>query len=308
MLSRIAESLFWIGRYVERADDTARILDVQTQLLVEDPWVDERHAPAAPCCAIMGADDRPTSGVDTGERAATGWPSTPTSPTLDRRRASAAARENARRARETLSTELWESLNTTYRDRRAGPLPGDADRTVAFRWVRERAAMINGTRRRDDEPRRGLAVPRARPLARARGHDRPAGRHLGAQPGTPRRVDARCCAPAAPTSRTCAPTAGWRPSRAAAEFLLLDRLFPRSVVHALSRAEQCLANLEASGQPGRLPGRGAAAARPGPRRARVPLASPTSSPTCPARWSGCSAPAPRRATPSRTATSRTPWR
>ena len=27
MLSRIAESLFWIGRYVERADDTARILD-----------------------------------------------------------------------------------------------------------------------------------------------------------------------------------------------------------------------------------------------------------------------------------------
>lgn len=29
MLSRIAESLFWIGRYVERAEDTARILDVQ---------------------------------------------------------------------------------------------------------------------------------------------------------------------------------------------------------------------------------------------------------------------------------------
>ncbi len=41
MLSRIAESLFWIGRYVERADVTARILDVQTQLLVEDPFVQE---------------------------------------------------------------------------------------------------------------------------------------------------------------------------------------------------------------------------------------------------------------------------
>ena len=27
MLSRIAESLFWIGRYVERAEDTARILE-----------------------------------------------------------------------------------------------------------------------------------------------------------------------------------------------------------------------------------------------------------------------------------------
>ena len=35
--------------------------------------------------------------------------------------------------------------------------------------------------------------------------------------------------------------------REAAEFLLLDRLFPRSIVHALTRAEQCLANLEATG-------------------------------------------------------------
>jgi uncharacterized alpha-E superfamily protein len=29
VLSRIAESLYWIGRYLERAEDTARILDVQ---------------------------------------------------------------------------------------------------------------------------------------------------------------------------------------------------------------------------------------------------------------------------------------
>ena len=36
--------------------------------------------------------------------------------------------------------------------------------------------------------------------------------------------------------------------RAAAEFLLLDRLFPRSVVFSLNRAEQCLENLESSGQ------------------------------------------------------------
>lgn len=37
MLSRIAESLFWIGRYIERSDGTARILDVHLQLLLEDP-------------------------------------------------------------------------------------------------------------------------------------------------------------------------------------------------------------------------------------------------------------------------------
>ena len=39
MLSRIAESMFWIGRYVERAEDTARILDVQTQLILEDATI-----------------------------------------------------------------------------------------------------------------------------------------------------------------------------------------------------------------------------------------------------------------------------
>ena len=41
MLSRIAESMFWIGRYVERAEDTARILEVQTQMILEDPSIHE---------------------------------------------------------------------------------------------------------------------------------------------------------------------------------------------------------------------------------------------------------------------------
>ena len=37
MLARNAESLYWIGRYVERADDTARILDVNYHMLLEQP-------------------------------------------------------------------------------------------------------------------------------------------------------------------------------------------------------------------------------------------------------------------------------
>ena len=40
MLARNAESLYWIGRYVERADDTARILDVTVHQLLEDSSVD----------------------------------------------------------------------------------------------------------------------------------------------------------------------------------------------------------------------------------------------------------------------------
>ena len=56
MLSRIAESLYWIGRYVERAEDTARLLDVHYHLLLEDRRADE----AAVCRALldaMGADE-----------------------------------------------------------------------------------------------------------------------------------------------------------------------------------------------------------------------------------------------------------
>ena len=37
MLSRIADSIFWIGRYMERADNTARILDVNYHMLLEQP-------------------------------------------------------------------------------------------------------------------------------------------------------------------------------------------------------------------------------------------------------------------------------
>src|SRR3954468_13796172 len=49
VLSRIAESLFWIGRYIERSDGTARILDVHLQLLLEDPWIEEDLA----CRALL---------------------------------------------------------------------------------------------------------------------------------------------------------------------------------------------------------------------------------------------------------------
>jgi uncharacterized alpha-E superfamily protein len=36
MLSRIADSLFWMARYMERAEDTARILDVNYHMMIEE--------------------------------------------------------------------------------------------------------------------------------------------------------------------------------------------------------------------------------------------------------------------------------
>ena len=55
MLARNAESLYWIGRYVERADDTARILDVSVHQLLEDATVDTDRA-ARTLLGVLGCD------------------------------------------------------------------------------------------------------------------------------------------------------------------------------------------------------------------------------------------------------------
>ena len=55
MLSRIAGSLFWIGRYLERAENISRILEVKLQQFLEDPTVDERAASSS-LLGAMGLD------------------------------------------------------------------------------------------------------------------------------------------------------------------------------------------------------------------------------------------------------------
>ena len=57
MLSRIADSLFWIGRYIERADGTARMVDVLRLSLIEDPGQDENYTSWMLLGGIMGLDD-----------------------------------------------------------------------------------------------------------------------------------------------------------------------------------------------------------------------------------------------------------
>ena len=55
MLSRIAESMFWIGRYVERSEDTARLLQTHLRLLVEDSSAAEVDA-CRNLLALMNVD------------------------------------------------------------------------------------------------------------------------------------------------------------------------------------------------------------------------------------------------------------
>lgn len=241
MLSRIAESMFWIGRYVERAEDTARILDVQTQLLLEDATIDE-DSTCRGLLSIMGVEDEPTSAVNVAmvlDQLAYDV----TSP-VSIASALAAARESARRARETLSVPMWEAINTTYRAIPSGHFHAQRPPAV-FQWVRERAALINGTADATmtrDEGWHFLMLGRC--VERADMTSRLVASASLSQ-GAPWTSTLRACGAYEAFLRTYR---GMETERGAAEFLLLDRLFPRSVVFSLNRAEQCLDNLESSGQ------------------------------------------------------------
>ncbi|QCR20339.1 alpha-E domain-containing protein [Agrococcus sp. SGAir0287] len=238
MLSRIAESLFWIGRYIERADGTARILDVYLQLLLEDTFVDEDTACRA-LLGVMGNDAPPERTLRRGDVI--------TSLAIDRMETASiaysvnAARENARRAREIISTELWEVLNTTH----AGMPRRVSGEKVheLFGWVRERAALATGiadsTASRDDAwsfLTLGRSLERADMTARLL-----ATRALTEDASPSWTAILRSVGAYEAYLRTYR---GVPSSTNAAEFLLLDRLFPRSVLFSVLRAEQCLRDIE----------------------------------------------------------------
>ncbi len=238
MLSRIAESLFWIGRYIERSDGTARILDVHLQLLLEDPWTPEDLA-CRSLLSVMGSsapEDKPLTRQDVLAVLA-----------VDRTHPASiayslgAARENARRAREIVSTELWECLNTT---RARMPRRVSSEKVHEFfGWIRERAALavgiIESSTSRDEAWHfftLGRSLERADMTARLL-----ATRALTEASGPSWTTILRSCGAYEAYLRTYR---GLPSARNAAEFLLLDRLFPRSVIFSVSRAEECLRQLE----------------------------------------------------------------
>ena len=239
MLSRIAESLFWIGRYIERSDGTARILDVHLQLLLEDPWIEEDVA-CRSLLSVMGAEMPP-------EDSALSRADVLAILAVDRTQPASiayslnAARENARRAREVISTELWEVLNTT---RARMPRKVSSDKVHEFfGWVRERSALavgiIESATSRDEAWlffTLGRSIERADMTARLL-----ATRSLTEASGPSWTTILRSVGAYEAYLRTYR---GVPSARNAAEFLLLDRLFPRSILFSVTRAEQCMRDIE----------------------------------------------------------------
>src|SRR5689334_17726406 len=111
MLSRVADSLYWMSRYLERAEHTARLVNVILYLTLDRAPVDAarhwgrllaslRMPPPMPEASNLAVEATETV-LDLANR--------------DSIAASiAAARENARQVREQISSEMWQQINRLF--------------------------------------------------------------------------------------------------------------------------------------------------------------------------------------------------
>lgn len=264
LLSRLAENLFWIGRYVERAENSARLLNVNYYATLEltgrarEYWrpLLELTGGEAPLRAKYGRVDA---------RTISAWlaldhdnPASIASSVLR-------ARENARGLRDRIPSEMWEALNRTYLNACFQPLDL-LDRDGLFEYcvaARDASQFFFGiafaTLPRDEGwsfLRAGQMLERGDNMLRVlqsrhRGVDAelpadPAQRALQAQ----RWVNVLKGASAYEAYRKRVHD-GIDPTRIS-EFLLLDEYFPRSVRYSAENLHEALMQID-SHHPGAHP-------------------------------------------------------
>ncbi len=109
MLSRVADHLYWMGRYVERTEHTARVLNVQTHLALEEAPNRRARRVKNVLCALR----QPDLEFDSFEEAALSLTLDPKNPSSVRACVKL-ARENARQIRERIGSEMWEQMNRLH--------------------------------------------------------------------------------------------------------------------------------------------------------------------------------------------------
>ncbi len=117
MLSRVAEALYWMSRYIERAENNARLHNVNCQLMLDFHNRVETRTGGVWEPVLNSLEDKK---LFLKHYEAADGPSVLNFLTLDQRNPNsiisciASARENARTVREQISTEMWEHINKLY--------------------------------------------------------------------------------------------------------------------------------------------------------------------------------------------------
>lgn len=176
MLSRTADHLYWMARYVERAENTARLLESAYQMAMM-PQDGESSSHAWDTVLDMTADRGGFASRygDASLGPVVGYMALDAENPSSIRFCLRRARENARETRHLLSTDLWESLNQTWLELQDLSYPRLMERGFSefFTWVKDRAHLFQGvafgTMRRGDAfsfTRLGMFVERADVTAR----------------------------------------------------------------------------------------------------------------------------------------------
>jgi uncharacterized alpha-E superfamily protein len=147
MLSRTADQLYWMARYIERAESMARILDVSYRMALMPEGARELESIWESAIQIAGepqffADRYGEPSEENVIRYLA----------LDRDNPSSIwscvglARENARALRSSVTSEMWESLNGTWLEMRNIDQARMMARGVTdfFDWVKERSHLVHG--------------------------------------------------------------------------------------------------------------------------------------------------------------------
>lgn len=147
MLSRTADHLFWMSRYTERAENTARILDVnyQTSLLPQSAGVDQVGWEGLLRISELMQSYQHQHGMVNAKEVLHFMVRDETNPSSIVS-CLKAARENARAVRGVLTTELWETQNQTWLElqRLLKGKSFDKDPSEFFEWVKFRSHLSRG--------------------------------------------------------------------------------------------------------------------------------------------------------------------
>ena len=147
MLSRTADHLFWMARYMERAENTARMLDVNYQMALLPQSADDAEKGWKGLLSIseLTSDYAKHHGPVTA-RSVMDYMVSDEDNASSIRNCLMAARENARAVRGTLTTEVWETQNQTWLEFQRMVSDGafQRDPSAAFEWVKFRSHLSRG--------------------------------------------------------------------------------------------------------------------------------------------------------------------
>jgi uncharacterized alpha-E superfamily protein len=268
VISRVADGCFWLGRYLERAESTARLLATTRALALDG----ELTAMQAWSSVLHVAGEQPVFVARHGDAAQADGELVERTMTWDREASTciacsiASARENGRSVGEVLSGDVWESINELYLWMKSEAAEREyADsRDGFYRRVRDGVQLSLGLMRSTmlhDEPLDfawlGLLLERVGQTARILDVHHHAFSHLPAeQYAKETGVWTSLLYAVSAYEAYLRAHAGFVQADHVARFLVLDERFPRSVRYSVSAALDRLRSLRPTTQPD-LPGRDA---------------------------------------------------